>query len=195
MHCFVDPRIAPGYLAWAVEDGEEVHIGVGGYAERFTPTAALETLERRIAERFRVTLPEARERRAGRIPVNGVLRRIANRRGLLLGDAAGAVSPLTAGGLDACLRLTRFAAKLIARSLNEGTPAALKCYDGHAFRPRFVSRLAMRRAYAALRSPLAVELAMRPLQLAPLTKFARHVFFGRGSFPDPELLLKKAAAR
>ena len=28
-HCFLDPGIAPGYLAWAVHDGEQVHIRVG----------------------------------------------------------------------------------------------------------------------------------------------------------------------
>ena len=40
-HCFLDPRLAPGYLAWAVHDGEQVHIGVGGYAARFDPVQAL----------------------------------------------------------------------------------------------------------------------------------------------------------
>jgi hypothetical protein len=39
-----------------------------------------------------------------------VLPRIACARGLLVGDAAGAVSPLTAGGLDPCLRLSALAA-------------------------------------------------------------------------------------
>src|SRR4051794_14254271 len=33
-HCFLDPELAPGYLAWLVDDGQEVHLGVGGYAER-----------------------------------------------------------------------------------------------------------------------------------------------------------------
>ncbi|MEP6913921.1 MAG: NAD(P)/FAD-dependent oxidoreductase, partial [bacterium] len=28
LHCFLDPRIAPGYLAWVAHDGEETHIGV-----------------------------------------------------------------------------------------------------------------------------------------------------------------------
>ena len=34
LHCFLDPRIAPGYLAWVVQDGEETHVGVGGYPGR-----------------------------------------------------------------------------------------------------------------------------------------------------------------
>ncbi|HEY9285333.1 MAG TPA: FAD-dependent oxidoreductase, partial [Pyrinomonadaceae bacterium] len=41
-HCFLDPRVAPGYLAWVVSDGEETHVGTGGYAARFDPARALE---------------------------------------------------------------------------------------------------------------------------------------------------------
>ena len=41
LHCFLDPRIAPGYLAWVVQDGEETHVGVGGYPDRFYPQTAL----------------------------------------------------------------------------------------------------------------------------------------------------------
>ena len=55
------------------------------------------------------------ETRGGRIPVGGVLRKIANEHGLLIGDAAGAVSPLTAGGLDPAMRLSKFAAELFGK--------------------------------------------------------------------------------
>jgi len=41
LHCFLDNKLAPGYLAWVTNDGEEVHIGVGGYPEKFNPRAAL----------------------------------------------------------------------------------------------------------------------------------------------------------
>jgi len=40
-HCWLDPELAPGYLAWVVADGEEIHVGVGGYADRFRPSEAL----------------------------------------------------------------------------------------------------------------------------------------------------------
>ena len=36
--CWIDPSIAPGYLAWSVDDGEEIHIGVGGDGRRFDPS-------------------------------------------------------------------------------------------------------------------------------------------------------------
>ena len=29
LHCFLNARLAPGYLAWITNDGEETHIGVG----------------------------------------------------------------------------------------------------------------------------------------------------------------------
>ena len=30
LHCFLDPRLAPGYIGWVVTDGEEAHAGVAG---------------------------------------------------------------------------------------------------------------------------------------------------------------------
>ncbi len=183
MHCFVDPRLAPGYIAWVVDDGAEKHVGVAGYRDRFDPAASL--------ERFRRSVPDlaggrAIERRGGLIPVGGILRRIANPRGLLVGDAAGAVSPLTAGGLDAAMRLSAFAAEVIAAYLESGDERVLAKYDGGRFRARFLSRRWMRKAMRALDHPLAIELACALLRATPLRALAAHVFFGRGSFPDVE---------
>lgn len=199
-HCFLDPRLAPGYLAWVVSDGEETHVGTGGYAARFDPARALEIF--RASLNGIVDLGGARrvERRGGRIPVGGVLERIAGRRGLLVGDAAGAVSPLTAGGLDPCLRLSTLAARVADDYLATGDPSALAPYSGRAFRARFASRLWMRRLLGAVRTPLFAEAACAALRLPPFNHLARHVFFGRGSFPDVSdaragLLTREAPAR
>lgn len=183
-HCWIDPEVAPGYIAWVVDDGEEVHVGVGGYAARFRPAEALRRFHARVAPRFGLQGAAACERRGGRIPVGGVLPRIACARGLLAGDAAGAVSPLTAGGLDPCLRLSALAADVTAAFLATGDAAALAPYDGAALRARFRTRLLIRRALAAVRSPAAAELAVAALRLPPFRAAAHHVFFGRGSFPD-----------
>jgi flavin-dependent dehydrogenase len=183
-HCFLDPRLAPGYLAWVVQDGEETHVGVGGYAERFDASRALEEFREEMSRRFDLSRAVRAERRGGRIPVGGVLRRIANRRGLLVGDAAGAVSPLTAGGLDPCMRLSALAAAVVADYLQTGDESALARYSGERFRSRFVSRLWMRRLLASLESPALVEAACAVMRLPPFGALARHVFFGRGSFPD-----------
>ena len=183
--CWIDPRIAPGYLAWLVDDGEEIHAGVGGDRTRFDPVNALRTFERR----FDLGGP-IQETRGGLIPVNGVLRRIASEWGLLVGDAAGAVSPLTAGGLDACMRLSAHAASVILAG------GSLGAYDGAAFRSRFASRIAMRRLFGmATRSPAAIELGFMIGGLPLANRIVRHVFFSRGSFPDPQPAVRISDSR
>lgn len=185
LHCFLDRKLAPGYLAWVANDGEETHIGVGGYAAMFDPTEALDRFRGSLDHIIDMTSSTWIERRGGRIPVGGVLPRIANRHGLLVGDAAGAVSPLTAGGLDPCMRLSTLAARVITSYLATDDPAALTAYSGELFRTRFSSRLLMRRFVAALSQPV-LELAFATLRLPILNMFAKQVFFGRGSFPDVE---------
>ncbi len=186
-HCFLDPRLAPGYLAWLVHDGEEVHLGVGGYSARFDPMKALHEFRASVSSIVDLSNAKLTERRGGRIPVGGVLRHIANNRGLLVGDAAGAVSPLTAGGLDPSMRLSTFAARVVGDYLDTGSPAALADYSGELFRARFISRLWMRRMIAVVQSPALVELGCAMMRLPLINSFAWHVFFGRGSFPDMDL--------
>ena len=125
------------------------------------------------------------ERRGGLIPVNGVLRRIANQRGLLVGDAAGAVSPLTAGGLDGAMRLSSFAAEVTAAYLEQNDASILREYDGRRFQTRFLARRWMRRLLRVAINPLVTEIAFAAMMTPPLRAFARHVFFSRGgSFPE-----------
>ena len=185
--CFLDPQLAPGYIAWIAHDGEETHLGVGGYPARFDPSTALETFRSRITHIVDLQHAKQIERRAGYIPVGGVLRNIANTNGLLIGDAAGAVSPLTAGGLDPCMRLSAFAAQVAGDYLSTGNPEALSMYSGELFRARFASRLWARRIAATLYQRQLLELGCAVLRLPLLNRIARHVFFGRGSFPDVEV--------
>jgi flavin-dependent dehydrogenase len=188
LHCYLDPRLAPGYIAWVVDDGVEAHLGVAGYPDRFDPNAALARFKE-IAGR---TAGAALERRGGLIPVGGMLRRIACSRGLLVGDAAGAVSPLTAGGLDAALRLSRFAAEVTETYLETGDADVLRHYSGDAFRARFLTRTWMRRAMRLVETPTMMELACALLRTPPLRALASHIFFARGSFPEPAPLPRSA---
>jgi geranylgeranyl reductase family protein len=185
LHCFLDAETAPGYLGWVTNDGEDVHIGVGGYYPTENPRQALEKFKDKIIGRI-VNVENAQlvEKRGGQIPVGGVLRRIANERGLLIGDAAGAVSPLTAGGLDPAMRLSKYAADVIWERLQNNDPRVLLNYSGEAFRARFVSRIWMRKIIAVLTNQTLLEIGCALLRLPLVRYFARHVFFGRGSFPD-----------
>jgi len=187
LHCFLDPSIAPGYLAWIAHDGEETHVGVGGYPAMFEPVLALERFKSGLQGIIDLRNATPGERRGGRIPVGGVLRNIANQQGLLIGDAAGAVSPLTAGGLDPCMRLSTLAAKVIGEYLETGNADALAAYSGESFRARFASRLWMRRLISTVRHPALLEITCASLRLPVFNSIAWHVFFGRGSFPDVEV--------
>ena len=181
---FLDPKLAPGYIAWIAYDGEETHLGVGGYPASFDPTTALQDFRARVAGIIDLRNAKQIETRAGLIPVGGVLRNIANANGLLIGDAAGAVSPLTAGGLDPCMRLSAFAASVVTEYLTTNNARVLEAYSGELFRSRFTSRLWARRIAATLSQPQLIELGCALLRLPMFTRLANHVFFGRGSFPD-----------
>jgi flavin-dependent dehydrogenase len=185
-HCVLDPRVAPGYLAWVIDDGRHAHVGVAGYP------AAMRSGVRHLLNAFAVDAPGRAapvgpvERRGGPIPVGGVLRRLACPAGLLVGDAAGAVSPLTAGGLDPCLRMADLAATVAATYLRTGDERTLRRYDGSAFRARFRGRLALRRVFAGIRSPAAAEAAVALLRGRFGRAAAARILFGDGSFPDVE---------
>jgi flavin-dependent dehydrogenase len=193
-HCVLDPRLAPGYLAWVVNDGRHAHVGLAGRADRLT--GPLPGLVRAFGAGFG-GLPAATgpvRRRGGPIPVGGVLRRLACPSGLLVGDAAGAVSPLTAGGLDPCLRLSELAAAVTADYLRTGDVSVLRHYDGAALRARFRVRLLMRHALSGVRSPAVTEAAFALLRTAPGRAAASRVLFGDGSFPDSRLTWGAAPA-
>ncbi|MGY1782479.1 FAD-dependent oxidoreductase [Geodermatophilus sp. SYSU D01036] len=185
-HCVLDPSLAPGYLAWVVDDGRHAHVGVAGYAARF-PDGVRAALRRfaTAAPGLPVGRPGEVERRGGPIPVGGLLRRIGCADGLLVGDAAGAVSPLTAGGLDPCLRLSRHAADVLDDALRTGRADALRHYDGAALRAAFRGRLLLRRGLAAVRTPATAAAAFGVLRTAPGRAAARRVLFVDRSFPDP----------
>jgi len=184
LHCFLDARLAPGYIAWVANDGYEAHVGVAGYRRGAWDAAKALHLFRETVP-FRLGRPL--ERRGGFIPVNGILRRIANERGLLVGDAAGAVSPLTAGGLDGAMRLSTFAADVVIAYLETGDPRVLRQYTGDRFRTRILARRWMRNAMRiASAAPPLLEAAFALLRMPLLQKFAEHVFFARGSFPTIE---------
>ncbi len=183
-HCLIDPVLAPGYIAWVVDDGEEVHVGVGGHPDLFEPHAALQCFENWATKNTDFIPGIQIEQRGGRIPVGGLLSKIVNQHGLLIGDAAGAVSPLTAGGLDPCLRLSRAAASIVNEFLETGRLDALKQYNGNRLRRRFWKRLLLRQCLDCCRSRTLINVAWSGLDSPIGRTFARKIMFGKGSFPD-----------
>lgn len=104
LHCFLDARLAPGYIGWAIAGVGAAQVGL---ARRLLPGAGhgrlkLDALLEKIRGQVRPTGPP-RSVRAGMIPCGGLLERVARPGALLVGDAAGMVSPATAGGIHTAL--------------------------------------------------------------------------------------------
>jgi flavin-dependent dehydrogenase len=111
LHTFIDRRLAPGYIGWVVPGCGVVQVGIA--AKRLERPEFQAFLDR-VSRLFDFSRAEIVERRSGVIPVGGVVSPIASERVVLVGDAAGLVSPLTAGGIFTAIKFGRRAAEAIA---------------------------------------------------------------------------------
>ena len=119
LHCFVDGKRAPGYIGWVVPG---VGITQVGLAVDDSLKPDLPGFVERIDARFGLRKRRVVAKRGGMIPINGLLRTIHADRVLLIGDAAGMVSPLTAGGIHNSYRFGKVAGDAVADYLNSGVP-------------------------------------------------------------------------
>lgn len=118
LHCFLDSELAPGYIGWVVP-------GVGGVTQvglacRRPLHPDLRAFRARLENVFDFSRAQIVGRRGGLIPVGGRLDRFSAGNVLLTGDAAGLVSPLTAGGIHTALESGRRAGHAVADFLLDG---------------------------------------------------------------------------
>ncbi|MCC7411099.1 MAG: NAD(P)/FAD-dependent oxidoreductase [Gammaproteobacteria bacterium] len=119
LHVFLDAGLARGYIGWIVPGVYGVQIGLATrYPQQPDLGAFLERLERGLG--LRVPAPACY--RSGPIPCGGIVHPFHAERIMLLGDAAGMVSPLTAGGIHAAVQFGARAGELIAEHLLHGGP-------------------------------------------------------------------------
>lgn len=106
LHCFIDRKIAPGYLGWVVAGVGMVQVGLArrGQQHRASTAQAMGQFLEKIAPIFDVRRAQPTAIRGGLIPCGGVVNPVASSRVMLVGDAAGMVSPLTAGGIHTALK-------------------------------------------------------------------------------------------
>ena len=119
LHCFVDGRRAPGYIGWVVPGVGVTQVGL---AVNQWHTADIAGLVDHLDPRFSLRGRQVVDKRGGMIPINGLLRRFHGDGVLLIGDAAGMVSPLTAGGIHRSYRFGKLAADVIADYLDGAAP-------------------------------------------------------------------------
>jgi len=183
LHCFIDRRLMPGYIGWVVQGVGVTQVGL---ARRLRGDAAelkraMQAFLVKIAPLFDFRAATAATVRAGLIPCGGVVRPASAARVVLVGDAAGLVSPVTAGGIHTALKHGLAAGHAIGDFLQGrgADPAGALVADYPAFR---VKRL-LRFVFDHLQSDLACNLL---LQTRAMRQAAALVYFHRRSVATPE---------
>lgn len=164
LHVFLDSELAPGYIGWVLSGVGITQIGL---AARLPARPCLSRFLLKLRPLFGFDRAVRTGSRGGLIPVGGRVRPFAGPKVVLVGDAAGLVSPLTAGGIYAALDSGRRAGLVIAGHLLDGGPTPDRALSG-VF-PGFFWKRWLRRAMdlrppnrlydAALSSPLLRSLA------------------------------------
>ena len=171
LHCFVDSGIAPGYIGWAVPGVGVTQIGL---ACRRADKPNLTRLVDKLSRVFDLGDARIVARRSGPIPVGGPVHPFAGDGVMLIGDAAGLVSPLTAGGIHPAFQYGRRAAQIISDHLFDGGPDPALVLAREA--PRYRWKGALRRLLS-LGPPNWLFDAT--LHLPPTRAMARLIYFHR----------------
>ncbi|MFQ5564394.1 MAG: FAD-dependent oxidoreductase [Parvularculaceae bacterium] len=149
LHCFIDSALAPGYIGWVVPGAGMTQAGLAVSRSLFGASHKPDynAFLARIDPLFGLSQLEARQRRSGIVPCGGLVSPLSSRRVLLTGDAAGLVSPLTAGGIRFAFQYGRRAAQAIADYIHDRgpDPGAVMAREY----PRFALKTWMRRAWSA----------------------------------------------
>ncbi len=162
LHVFLDPRLAPGYIAWVVPGVGVTQVGLAG---RIAPR--VDAFVERVSRLFDFSRARVVGRRGGVIPVGGPVKPFARDGVVLVGDAAGLVSPLTGGGIHTALESGRAAGEVI------GTGALPS-------QPSFFWKRMLRRAFDVRWPASLFDVA---IGTPPLRALAQAVFFHhRGLF-------------
>jgi flavin-dependent dehydrogenase len=119
LHVFVDAQLAPGYIAWVVPGVGITQIGL---AARYPHSPRLAEFTEKISALFNFDHANLIARRGGLIPCGGNVRPLSTNGVLLLGDAGGMVSPVTAGGIHPALEIGRTAGIAISDYLLDAGP-------------------------------------------------------------------------
>ena len=176
MHCFIDRDIAPGYIAWVISGVGAIQVGLARRVrdEGTSARSAMAAFLDKIAPIFDFRGMRPASVRAGLIPCGGVVRPEATERALLIGDAAGMVSPLTAGGIHTALRHGTAAGRAIADYLWDRKPDPRFWFiDSY---PRFRVKRLLRFAFDHLQSDALFNLL---LGTPPMRAAASIVYFHR----------------
>lgn len=169
LHTFLDRALAPGYIGWVVPGCGVTQVGI---AAKRADRPEFEAFLARMKALFNFRNAELVARRSGAIPVGGVVRPAGAGRVILVGDAAGMVSPLTAGGIFTALDFGARAADAIADHLAGRSPDPALALPRQY--PKFRTKRWLRRALDLGPPNWLVNLL---IGTAPMQALARLVYF------------------
>lgn len=173
LHCFLDRRLARGYIGWAFDGVGVTQIGLAARQRHGRDKVDLDAFIAKLGRIFDLASMKVVARRAGLIPIGGPVDPIAGDRVLLVGDAAGLVSPLTAGGIHTALESGRAAAVAIATALAHDSGGALSATIDV---PQFATKRLLRKAFDLFQSDWLFDAL---LSTGALAIAARLVYFHR----------------
>jgi digeranylgeranylglycerophospholipid reductase len=171
LHCFADSRLAPGYIGWVVPGRGTTQIGIAARQRR---RPELNAFIDRVKQRFGFNRLHIVQRRSGLIPTGGPVAPLGHGRVLLIGDAAGLVSPLTGGGIHTALSFGRRAAQLVSDYLLDRGPNPAPVFAREI--PRYPLKRLLRAGFD-LAPPNFAFNAM--LMTAPARALAQRIYFHR----------------
>lgn len=169
LHCFADSRIAPGYIAWIVPGVDNTQIGL---AARRPAKPDLGELLLRLKTVCDIREIKVVARRSGLIPSGGTLRHLGTDRVMLVGDAAGMVSPVTGGGIHTALHYGRRAAQLVSDYLGDRGPHPVRALEREA--PRYRIKRMLRRVLDTAPSNVLINAL---LMTTPMKALAQRAYF------------------
>jgi flavin-dependent dehydrogenase len=178
LHVFLDSVLAPGYIAWAVPGVGVTQIGL---ALRGRSTPRLDDLVVKLGKIFDFSRAREISRRGGLIPCGGAVSPWHRSRVMLLGDAAGTVSPLTAGGIHPALELGRMAGVALADHLLDRGPHPARVLLKSM--PSYAVKGLLRLAFSLTPPPNALYDGV--LRQTVFRKFAQTVFFHHRGLLSP----------
>lgn len=173
LHCFLDRTLAPGYICWAFGGVGATQVGMArtvspGQRQGRVDIAAF------LRKTAGIVTPQGRPAaiRAGMIPCGGLLPRVSCPGALLVGDAAGLVSPATAGGIHAALWCGEAAADAVAAFTAGRARDPAEWLPGQY--PRFRAKRALRRFFELTQSDWMYN---QMLATRPMRRVAEWVYF------------------
>ena len=146
-YCFLDQQLARGYLGWVIPS---VGVSQVGIAQRLPRKPDIDAFVGRMKGVFDFSSAQVAARRGGLIPVGGLVHPFATDKVFLLGDAAGIVSPLTAGGIHTAMHYGKRLAEHLALSIQGNHSGASAAAMLHRCYPRFYAKQLLRKSFEHL---------------------------------------------